>query len=86
MTLPSTRKHQVYPVPQIIPKTGFSLPKVPEEGYDKHSRNFRGVPGILGPKWAQLPTITVGLLGVQMISDVEIISGVWRKYVNNVFS
>ena len=65
--------------------TGFSLPTVPEEGPDQCHRNFKGVPRILGPKWAQLPTITVGMLGVSILWSAEMSYGVWTrsKYVNN---
>ena len=56
--------------------TGFSLPTVPEEGPDQHHRNFKGVPRILAPKWAQLPTITIGMLGVQILWSVEMSNGV----------
>jgi solute carrier family 45 protein 1/2/4 len=59
--------------------TGFSLLTVPEEGLDQHSRNFKGIPRILGPKWAQFPTITVGLLGVQILWSVEFSYGVWEQ-------
>lgn len=52
--------------------TGFSLlPTAPEEGLDQHHENFKGVSRILGPKWAHLPTITVGLLGVQICWSIE---------------
>ena len=55
--------------------TGFSLPTVPE---DQHHRNFKGVPRILGPKWAQLPTITIGMLGVQILWSVEMSYGAFE--------
>ena len=64
------------------------LPTAPEEGPDQHGRNFRGVPRILGPKWAQLPTITIGMLGVSILWSVEMSYGVWAlttDYVNNFF-
>ena len=57
--------------------TGFALlPTAPEEGPEEHDRNFKGVSRILGPKWAQLPAVTVGLLGVQMLWSVESSYGV----------
>ena len=59
-----------------LPMTGFSLPTPPEECPVQHHRNFKGVPRILGPKWAQLPSITVGLLGVQILWSVEMSYGV----------
>ncbi|TFK21002.1 sucrose transporter [Coprinopsis marcescibilis] len=53
--------------------TGFSsLPLAQEEGDPgASSRKFKGTPRILGPRWASLPTITVGLLGVQIFWSVE---------------
>ena len=57
--------------------TGFSLlPTTPEEGPDEHHLNFKGQPHVLGPKWTHLPTITIGLLGVQMFWSVEMSYGV----------
>ena len=56
--------------------TGFSLPTVPEECPDQHRRSFKGVSRILGPKWTQLPTITIGMLGVQILWSVEMSYGV----------
>jgi solute carrier family 45, member 1/2/4 len=48
--------------------TGFSLPIA------EHStslKRFRGSPRILGPSWSQFPTLTIGLLGVQIFWTVE---------------
>ena len=57
--------------------TGFALlPTAPEEGSEQHGQKFKGVSRILGPAWAQLPVITVGLLGVQMFWSVEASYGV----------
>jgi hypothetical protein len=64
--------------------TGFSLPTAPEEGSDHH-RNFKGVSRILGPKWAQLPTITLGMLGVQILWSVEMSYGVCRANMLTIF-
>ena len=58
------------------------LPTAPEEGPDQHGRNFRGVPRILGPKWAQYPTITIGMLGVSILWSVEMSYGVWALAVD----
>ena len=67
--------------------TGFSLlPTTPEDGPDQHHQNFKGVPRILGPKWAHLPTITVGLLGVQIFWSIEMSYGVLPKYAVNSFT
>ncbi|KAF8800152.1 MFS general substrate transporter [Phlegmacium glaucopus] len=53
--------------------TGYSLlPTAPEEGPDQHNQSFKGISRILGPKWAHLPTITSGLLGVQIFWSIEI--------------
>ncbi|KAL1760739.1 major facilitator superfamily domain-containing protein [Schizophyllum commune] len=53
--------------------TGFSALPVAEEGGEDYedSTRWAGVPRILGPKWAQLPILTVGLLGVQLFWSVE---------------
>ncbi|KAJ3515315.1 hypothetical protein NLJ89_g1827 [Agrocybe chaxingu] len=52
--------------------TGFSgLPLASEEGDDDQQQKFKGVSRILGPRWAHLPTITIGLLGVQIFWSVE---------------
>ena len=62
--------------------TGFSLPTAPKEGPDQHDyRSFKGVARILGPKWAQLPTITIGMLGVQILWSVEMSYGVCAKKI-----
>ena len=66
--------------------TGFSLLTAPEEGPDQHHRNFKGVPRILGPKWAQLPIITVGMLGVQILWSVEMSYGVCANILTNFCS
>ena len=57
--------------------TGFSaIPLAYEEGSDPNAtRKFRGAPRILGPRWANLPTLTVGLLGVQIFWSVEMSYG-----------
>ena len=65
--------------------TGFALlPTAPEEGPEQHGQKFKGVSRILGPKWAQLPVITVGLLGVQMFWSVEASYGVYLLVTQNV--
>ena len=61
--------------------TGFSLPTVPEECPDQHRRSFKGVSRILGPKWTQLPTITIGMLGVQILWSVEMSYGVCAEQI-----
>ncbi|OBZ66441.1 General alpha-glucoside permease [Grifola frondosa] len=56
--------------------TGFSAIPLAEDGGDRDdSAHFAGVSKILGPRWAQLPAITVGLLGVQVLWSVEMSYG-----------
>lgn len=47
---------------------GFSLP-LAEQGHS--SQKFQGSARILGPKWFHLPTLTIGMLGVQIFWSVE---------------
>ncbi|KAM5539805.1 hypothetical protein V8D89_006618 [Ganoderma adspersum] len=55
--------------------TGFSaIPLAEQGGHHQHPR-LSGVSKILGPRWAQLPAITVGLLGVQVFWSVEMSYG-----------
>jgi hypothetical protein len=62
--------------------TGFSsLPLVQEEGRDDQQK-FRGVSRIVGPPWAHLPTITIGLLGVQIFWSVEMSYGACRYSIS----
>jgi len=57
--------------------TGLSiLPVGQEEGHDGQTQKFKGVARILGPRWAHLPTVTIGLLGVQIFWSVEMSYGV----------
>ncbi|KAG9226953.1 hypothetical protein CCMSSC00406_0003374 [Pleurotus cornucopiae] len=53
--------------------TGFASLPIADEGagHDDPTRQFGGVSKIIGPRWAHLPTITVGLLGVQIFWSVE---------------
>lgn len=64
---------------QHIPiMTGLSPLPVPcEEDNDDHARRFKGVARILGPSWAHLPTVTIGLLGVQIFWSVEMSYGLY---------
>ncbi|KAF9036322.1 major facilitator superfamily domain-containing protein [Panaeolus papilionaceus] len=48
----------------------FSALPSAEEGPDSQQK-FKGVSRILGPKWAHMPIITIGLLGVQIFWSVE---------------
>ena len=59
--------------------TGFSpLPVGQEEGHDGQAQKFRGVAKVLGPRWAHLPSMTIGLLGVQIFWSVEMSYGVFQ--------
>ncbi|KAF9495214.1 MFS general substrate transporter [Pleurotus eryngii] len=53
--------------------TGFASLPIADEGagHDDPTRQFGGVSKITGPRWAHLPTITIGLLGVQIFWSVE---------------
>ena len=50
--------------------TGFSGLPVAEDT-DDGATQWAGTARILGPKWFQLPALTVGLLGVQVLWSVE---------------
>ena len=54
--------------------TGFSPLPLGEEEQDDQ-RQFKGIARILGPRWAHLPSITIGLLGVQIFWSVEMSYG-----------
>ncbi|KAG9313671.1 hypothetical protein JVU11DRAFT_6016 [Chiua virens] len=51
--------------------TGFSAVPIGDESEDVHNRRWAGSARVIGPRWAQLPSLTVGLLGVQMLWSVE---------------
>ena len=54
--------------------TGFGgLPVA--EAVDEGATQWAGTSKILGPKWLQLPALTVGLLGVQVLWSVEMSQG-----------
>ncbi|KAI0355283.1 MFS general substrate transporter [Trametes cingulata] len=55
--------------------TGFSSIPLAEEGGARDGAQLAGVAKILGPRWAQLPAITIGLLGVQVFWSVEMSYG-----------
>lgn len=55
--------------------TGFSALPIAEEGHHDDSSRWAGISKILGPKWLQLPTLTIGLLGVQMVWSMEMSYG-----------
>ena len=53
---------------------GFALPLADESGGGSASR-WAGEARILGPRWAQLPVLTFGLVGVQLMWSVEMSYG-----------
>jgi len=55
---------------------GLSLLPVGQEGHDDQTQQFKGVARILGPRWAHLPTMTIGFLAVQIYWSVEMSYGV----------
>ena len=55
---------------------GFAALPLAEDGGDHNTgTHLAGQSRILGPKWAQLPALSVGLLGVQMLWSVEMSYG-----------
>lgn len=54
--------------------TGFGALPVNDDS-DNEDIRWAGVARILGPAWVQLPLLTVGLLGVQMMWSVEMEEG-----------
>lgn len=61
--------------------TGFAALPVSEEDTSDTSQ-WAGVAKILGPRWAQLPALTVGLLGVQVMWSVEMSYGEHSSLAN----
>lgn len=56
--------------------TGFSASPFAEDSLNDESR-WIGRAKILGPPLTRLPTLTVGLLGVQVLWSVEMSYGEW---------
>lgn len=56
--------------------TGFSALPFAEDSLNDESR-WIGRAKILGPPLTRLPTLTVGLLGVQVLWSVEMSYGEW---------
>lgn len=54
--------------------TGFGGLQV-ADGDEDEDTQWAGVAKILGPKWLQLPLLTIGLLGVQILWSVEMSNG-----------
>ena len=61
---------------------GFSALPVAEDGGGQHGPRLAGVSRILGPKILQLPVLTVGLLGVQVLWSVEMSYGARDTFVH----
>lgn len=57
--------------------TGFSGLAVGENA-GAGDMQWAGVPRILGPAWVRLPSLTVGLLGVQVLWSVEMSYGKFK--------
>ena len=55
--------------------TGFSALPLAEDGGEHDESHLAGEAKILGPKWLQLPALTVGLLGVQVLWSIEMSYG-----------
>ena len=55
---------------------GFAALPLAEDGGDHNDgTHLAGHSKIRGPKWAQLPALSIGLLGVQMLWSVEMSYG-----------
>ena len=55
--------------------TGFSSLPISEDPAGNSNAQWAGVSKILGPRWSQLPALTVGLIGVQVVWSVEMSYG-----------
>lgn len=55
--------------------TGFSALPTSEEDTEGEGIRWEGTSEVYGPKWARLPLLTIGLLGVQVIWSVEMSYG-----------
>ncbi|KZT71321.1 MFS general substrate transporter [Daedalea quercina L-15889] len=56
--------------------TGFAaIPLAPEGGSEHSNAQLTGVAKVLGPRWLQLPALTIGLLGVQVFWSIEMSYG-----------
>ena len=62
--------------------TSFTSLPIAAEGHDHRQQRFKGVARILGPRWAQFPTITIGLLGVQIFWSVEASYGALLSFID----
>ena len=57
---------------------GFAA--LPMEDDREEEVRWSGVSRIVGPRWVQLPVLTVGLLGVQVLWSVEMSQGASYSY------
>ncbi|CCL98734.1 uncharacterized protein FIBRA_00739 [Fibroporia radiculosa] len=56
--------------------TGFAAIPIAEEGGEENDNvHLSGVAKVLGPRWLQLPALTIGLLGVQVFWSIEMSYG-----------
>ena len=62
------------------PMTGTSGIILADEDGITERGQWAGVARVLGPPWARLPSLTVGLLGVQVLWSVEMSYGALRCY------
>ena len=47
----------------------FELDELGQPSAPDHAIQWVGKPGVKGPKWARLPLLTVGMLGIQVRSS-----------------
>jgi hypothetical protein len=50
----------------FIPTAADEEYDLDEHGRERHSVQWMGMPGVKGPKWAKMPLLTVGMLGIQV--------------------
>lgn len=46
-----------------------------ESGSERHAVQWVGTPGVKGPRWARMPLLTVGMLGIQ-VGSLSFVLGV----------
>lgn len=66
--------------------TGFSAVLAADDVDDDHDRRWSGVARVVGPPWTRLPSLTVGLFGVQMLWSVEMSYGQRHRSPSNFSS
>jgi hypothetical protein len=55
--------------------TGFGALSMADEAASEGSAQWAGVAKVLGPRWARLPALTVGLVGAQVLWSIEMAYG-----------